>query len=394
MDLVLACNWDEALIDEARKRGVVEMFGKLRSDKVGGGRVSFVVPFVEKKRAEKYIRKVHESGMVFNYLLNGTCLGNREMTSSGQKELRRLINWAWDAGVRWFTVSIPYVAAVIKRMHPDAHLAVSMMAQVDSVEKAKFWEGEGAEVVIMFDNKDFRLMSALTRCTRLKIEVPANLSCTNRCHQALHHGNISSHGSQDDGMGLYSLPLCEVRCTYLKVLEPRRIIAGQWMRPQDVGLYESAGVSRLKLLDRISPTPQLVRILDAYASRHFEGNLAELIPGYRQDRMEMYVRGSSSVKKLMAYFRPWTYNVLKALPFAKRNRSPAFSIDPTALDGFLEGVRKRDCRNLSCEECGWCDSFARRAIKFEPGERERFLADAAKNLEELEGGGFFRYFQK
>jgi len=394
MDLVLACNWDEEVVGVARQHRVAEMFGKLRSDRVGGGRAAFVAPRVERKQAEDYIRKVHDAGIAFNYLLNGTCLGNREMTSSGQKELRSLIEWTWDVGVRWYTVSIPYVAAVVRKMRPDAHIVVSMMAQVDSVERAKLWEGEGAEVVILFDNKDFHLISALARHTALKIEVAANLSCMNRCHQTFHHGNVSSHASQDDEMGLYSLPLCEVRCTYLKVLEPRRIIAGQWLRPQDVGVYESAGVHRLKILDRISPTSQLSRIVAAYATRSFDGNLAELIPGYRQDRMEAYGDRGKLVEKLKAFFRPGTYNVLKALPFARRNVSPVFSIDPAALDGFLEGVRKRDCRHTSCDECGWCDAYAGRAIRFEPGERERFLGGAAKNLEELEGGGFFSYSRR
>ncbi|MBM4355652.1 MAG: hypothetical protein FJ109_17995 [Deltaproteobacteria bacterium] len=392
MDLVLACNWDEDLVGVAKRHGVTELFGKLRQDAVGGGRVGFILPAISRRQAARYIRRVHDAGIAFNYLLNGTCLGGRELTSRGQDDLARLLGWLHDdCGVAWFTVSIPYLAAFIKRRHPDSHVVVSMMAQVDSVERARLWEEEGAEVLILFDNKDFPLLKALARHTRLRLEVPANLSCMNRCHQTFHHGNLASHASSSAGEGLYSLPLCETRCAMLKVKEPRRILAGQWIRPQDVRLYEEIGVHRLKLLDRISPTAQLTRVVEAYANRAFSGNLAELIPGYRQDRVASYVNSGRLVTMARAFLQPGKYNVFKALPFARRNRSPRFSIESPALDGFLEGVMRRDCRNLSCRECGWCEGFANRAIRFEPGERERFLVDSSENLDELEGGSFFSY---
>jgi hypothetical protein len=185
--------------------------------------------------------------------------------------------------------------------------------------------------------------------------------------------------------------LCEARCQQLKVKEPRRILAGQWMRPEDVHLYEELGVDRLKVLDRVSPTAQLARILEAYANRGFDGNLAELIPGFRQDRLDGYLAGPGALRAAAAFFRPAAYNVLKALPFKRRNRPPAFHVEGAALEGFLEGVMKRNCRVLSCAECGWCDRFAEKAVRFAPGERERFLADAEHNLEELESGDFFFY---
>jgi len=391
MDFVLACNWDERLIDVARKHGVTELFGKLHLDMVGGGRASFLLPKQTRREAANYIRKVHDAGIQFNYLLNGTCLGNRELTRAGQKELDRLVGWAWDAGVRWFTVSIPYLARKIKRRYPDSHIVVSMMAGVESVETAKYWEEAGAEVLILFDAKDFYLLRALKEHTGLKLEVAANLSCMNRCHQTFYHGNVASHGSNASGSGLFTLPVCETRCTYMKVKEPRRIIAGQWVRPDDLHVYEELGIGRVKFLDRISPTEQLDKILAAYRAGAYDGNLAELIPGYRQDRVEAYLNASRLPRMVQAFLRPEKYNVFKALPFARRNRQPSFTIDNRALDGFLDGFSKRDCRNLSCAECGWCDRYAEQAISFDPEERARYLSDVEKNLEELESGSFFSY---
>jgi collagenase-like PrtC family protease len=391
MDFVVACNWDERLVEVAARYGVKELFGKLDRDVVGGGRASYILPAISRRNAEKYIRKVQEQGIAFNYLLNGTCLGNREMTRQGINQLRSLIDWASDAGVRWFTVSIPFVAQVLRRRVPDVHIVVSMMAGVESVEAARYWEETGAEVVILFNVKDFPFIKALKAKTGLKVEVAANLSCMNRCYQAQHHGNTASHASNPAGVGSYCLPLNETRCAVMKVEEPRRIVAGQWVRPEDLHVYESMGVERLKILDRISPTEHLERCLEAYSKRAYDGNLALLIPGYRQDRVDGYTSAGRLARTVRAFLRPGTYNVLKAPRFARRNRPPAFVLDNRALDGYLDGFLKRDCRNLSCKECGYCDRIAKKAVRFEPGERERFLADGKRNLEELETGSFFTY---
>ena len=392
MDLVVACNWDEQLVPIAARYGAAELFGKLHSDLVGGGRAGFILPSVTRKGAAQYIRDVQARGIAFNYLLNGTCLGNQEMTRKGQRDLRSLLNWLYGAGVRWFTVSIPYMASVIKKAFPDAHIVVSMMAGVESVETARYWEEQGAEVLIVFNTRDFALLRALKEHTGLKVEVAANLSCMNRCHQTSYHGNAASHASNKSGTGAYSLPVCETRCGFMKVSQPRRIIAGQWIRPEDVHVYEELGVNRLKILDRISPTEQLEKILDAYSKQRFCGNLAELIPGYRQDRVESYLSTARLPRLIAAYLKPQLYNIFKAPGFSRRNKTPGFTIDNQALDGFLEGFMKRDCRHLSCEKCGWCDRWADKAVHFEPGERQRYLADAGKNLDELESGSFFEYF--
>ncbi len=392
LKLALACNWDDALVEVACAHGVTELFGKLHRDITGGGRASFISRRVSRRRAARYVRRAQEAGLTFNYLLNGTCMGNVELTRAGQRELDGLLSWLYDdCGVRWFTVSIPWLAARIKGRFPDAHLVVSMMARVESVEQARYWQEQGAEALILFDNKDFTLIRALKEQTSLELEIAANLSCLNRCHQVGYHGNVVSHSSNTAGHGLYTLPLCEARCTLMKVQQPRRILAGQWVRPEDLALYEAHGVDRLKLLDRTSSTARLTRVLQAYSQRRSPADLAELIPGYVRERMSSYFSPARLLTIAGAFFRPGKYNVAAAPAFLRRSRPPAFSIDAAALDGYLQGVAARDCRLLSCEACGFCDQYAREAIRFAPGERRRVLRDGGRNLQSLESGRFFRY---
>lgn len=391
MDYILGCNWEKDLIDVAQKYGVTELFGKLQADVVGGGRASFMSRRIQWPIAADYIRKVQDAGITFNYLLNGTCMGNRELTRRGQNELDSLIDRLADAGIHRFTVSLPYIASKIRRRIPEAQIIVSMMAKVESVEQARYWEQIGATTLILFDNKDFSFIQALKKCTGLCLEITANLSCLNRCHQMLHHINSVSHSSSTHGYGLYTLPMCETRCNYLKVLEPRRIIAGQWIRPQDVDRFENAGIDRLKILDRTSSTAQLELTLKAYTDKRFNGNLAELIPGYKQERMTGYLNQTMKLRMIRAFFKPLKFNLFNARPFAKRSAPPSFFINADKLDGYLDGFEKSDCRHSSCETCGWCDSFAKKAITFDEAERNRFLNDSEKNIEMLETGEFFRY---
>ena len=392
MKLALACNWDDALVELAAACGVTELFGKLHQDVTGGGRASFISRRVSRRDAARQVRRAQDAGLVFNYLLNGTCMGNQELTRAGQRRLDSLLSWLYDrCGVRWFTVSIPSLAARIKGRFPDAHLVVSMMARVESVEQARYWEELGAEALILFDNKDFSLIRALVEQTSLALEVTANLSCLNRCNQVGYHANVVSHSSNHAGHGLYTLPVCETRCTLMKAQQPRRILAGQWIRPEDLGLYEALGVRRLKILDRTSSTAMLARILDAYCERRSPADLAQLIPGYARERMGSYFSAARLLTVAGAFVRPGKYNLFRAPSFLRRSRPPDFSIDAAAMEGYLEGVASMDCRLLSCEACGFCDGYAGKVVRFAPGERERVLRHGAQNLEELESGRFYRY---
>ncbi len=85
--LSVATNFDPLLVESMRKYPVVELFGKLREDAVGGGRAPYQLAPVTRKRLEEHVRHARRAGIEFNYLLNASCLGNREITREGQKEI-------------------------------------------------------------------------------------------------------------------------------------------------------------------------------------------------------------------------------------------------------------------------------------------------------------------
>ena len=58
-------------------------------------------------------------------------------------------------------------------------------------------------------------------------------------------------------------------------------IRATWIRPEDVPLWEAAGVEVFKLATRRIKNP--VKILDAYASYDYDGNLLELMDPIHAD---------------------------------------------------------------------------------------------------------------
>jgi hypothetical protein len=48
-------------------------------------------------------------------------------------------------------------------------------------------------------------------------------------------------------------------------------------------------------------------------------------------------------------------------------------IDNSKLTGFIRGFRDRDCRSTDCGACGWCASYARKAVSFDEVYRTELL---------------------
>jgi collagenase-like PrtC family protease len=118
MRLSIATNFDHELVEQCRDYPVTELFGKLRTDTVGGGRAPYQLAKVSRRQLADHVKHVRNSGMTFNYLLNASCMGNREITRKGQKELNKLLDWIGDIGVTAVTVASPFMLQMIKARQP------------------------------------------------------------------------------------------------------------------------------------------------------------------------------------------------------------------------------------------------------------------------------------
>ena len=218
--LSLATNFDDGLLDAVSAYPVTEVFGKLSSDPIGGGRASFMLPTLSRRRFERHVAAARSRGIGFNYLLNPACLDNREYTRKGQRELEALLAYIEGAGVSAVTISLPFLLPIIKRRHPRLKVRVGVYARVDGVAKAKFWEDGGADCITLESlsvNRDFGVLAALRTALSLELQLIVNANCQLFCPLAGQHMVNLSHASQQGHPSKgFVIDWCALRCSYDK----------------------------------------------------------------------------------------------------------------------------------------------------------------------------------
>jgi len=390
MKLTIPFNGQPDLLGRVNKEKVVEVYGKLTSDPVGGGRPSSASPFVSKGRLVAAIRETHGYGLKFNYLFNGGCLGNMEYTRWGQRKIRAFLDWLTKIGVDNITVSIPYLLEVIKKCYPHFEVTVSNIAEVNSIRRAKQWEELGADAIVLFDvdmNRSFSLIRKIRKDVRCKLKLIANDDTVNSCALYAYHALIDTHASQNHSSS-FLIDSCKITCRLRRLNNPILFIRGGWIRPEDAHYYEEAGIDMLKLVDRTMITEAIVRIVDAYTKGRHEGNLLDLMA---HPSVNLLAGRPNILKKIKYYFRPFTTNIFKLYKAKEVVNDFEAYIDNRSLDGFIEFFLKNNCDLMSCEECGYCDDVAKRVVKINPEYREKSCRLHRNLLDQVVSGDIFRY---
>jgi collagenase-like PrtC family protease len=382
----VATNFDDGLLDALSGHPVTEVFGKLSSDRVGGGRASFMLAPLSRKKFERHVEKARSKGIGFNYLLNPACMDNREFTRKGQREIEALLEYVEAAGVSAVTISLPFLLPVIKKRHPRLKVRVGVYARVDGVAKAKFWEDGGADCITLESlsvNRDFGLLAALRKALTIELQLIVNANCQLFCPLSGQHMVNLSHASQKGHpTGGFMIDWCVMRCSYDKLRDPAQYLRSEFIRPEDLGIYLDMGFDSFKVLERGAPTPVLARRVKAYSEGRFDGNLLDLIQpfGYKEKSEAPLSKGLFHAWRYL--FRPGTVRLSKLMKLKnlaeKRGMISPLAGEPVYIDngelaGFIPGFRERDCRRTDCAACGWCASYARKAVRVDSAYRAELL---------------------
>jgi len=407
MRLSVASNFDDKLITEIKDYPVSELYGKLTSDIVGGGRSSYMIDPIGKKRVEEHVAFAAKHGIGFNYLFNAACLDNIETTRSFQKQIRKLLDWICEMGVRSTTVSNPLLLRLIKKKYPELQARVSVFACVDHLQKAMYWQDLGADVICLDSltvNREFESLKSLRSKLSCDLQLLANNNCLQSCSIAHTHMCLLAHSSQSGHKNKgFVIDHCILECTKMKMQDPVNFIRSDWIRPEDLHYYEEIGIDNFKLVERNLPTELMVQRVKAYSERSFDGNFIELIQPYGHQKKEGESKKMSGKfwRTFSFLFHPFKVNPIKLLPLQKLSEKkgmlrslegPApIVIDNKKLDGFLTRFLKNSCRNISCEECQYCHQFAEKAITINK-EYQNECLDLHKTIDKnLETGGFWNY---
>jgi collagenase-like PrtC family protease len=276
----IATNWDLGLLEKLDGTQVESLYGQMWGDPLGGGRMSLFIPKVRKKEVSHFIAEARKKGFSFNYLINATCFDNLEFTKKGYKKIMEHLEWIASTGADMITVALPFLLELAKKEFPHLKVCVSSFARVQNVHLAKYWDGIGAEKIILPERigRDFRALHLIREAVDCELELIANHCCLFQCPFDLHHRNMVSHGSQEDHpCGGFAPDYCKLSCQRLKILHPSELIKARWIRPEDVGYYEEIGIDCLKLVERFRGSESLMQIVRAYEQKSYQGNLVELL---------------------------------------------------------------------------------------------------------------------
>jgi len=400
MQFSLATNFDDTLIDRVKGTPVREIFGKLSSDVAGGGRASYQIVNVNRRRVAQHIAAARRAGIGFNYLLNAACLDNIEVTRKGQKAIRSLLDWVCEVGAESVTVSSPFLLNIIKNCYPELRVRVSVFAGTDHVRKAKMWEEMGADCVMLDSllvNREFEVLRAIRKAVKVELQLLVSNNCMQSCAMSPAHMNALAHASQSGHhtRGFF-IDWCFLQCTAMKLQDPVNYIRSEWIRPEDLHLYEELGYDSFKITERGAPTDVLVNRVKAWTDRRYDGNLLELIQpyGFREVRDE--APGKSFLWRLKHVFRPFTvslrrlWNVKTLMEergmLGAKDGPPPVQIDNRALDGFMERFRTAGCKDVDCNTCRYCHKWAEKAVVIDPACRERCAALYKQVFDDMSSG--------
>ena len=116
MKISLATNYKDDLIEQIKDYPIYEIYGKLKNDIIGGGRPDDELKDIDTINFENHVKKVRDSGIKFNYLLNGSCLSNNEQNKEWQDNLKRFLDYLYNIGVNALTITNPYILQLVKKI--------------------------------------------------------------------------------------------------------------------------------------------------------------------------------------------------------------------------------------------------------------------------------------
>ena len=374
MQLLVPTNWDPDLILPLSKlEAGVQLYGVLPTSMIGSGaRGPDDVRMVE-NQAEEYIEQAHSAGLKFDYILNAPSMSNMEWDENTHQELLMHLDWISNIGADSVTVTIPYLIELIKRQFPNLKIRVSTIAHVNSVARAKLIESLGADSITLDINvnRDFTLLKAIRNAVSCELTILMNNLCLYQCPYEYYHHDGQGHASQSyNPLGGYYVDYCVLRCTLDRLCDTSQIIKCRWVRPEDIHVYEEIGMDMFKISGRSMPSERIVHAATAYSSRHYEGNLYDILN----------------------IITPKTGFINSALPGVQNNGNgslPKFYIDNQALEGFMDFFRKQNCPS-GCGQCNYCQRVADKVIQFDRDEVDGCIAMLNASLDNLSSSKIFK----
>ncbi|MBQ8292927.1 MAG: U32 family peptidase [Bacilli bacterium] len=276
-------------INNSSVHKIVEVYGSIRELSYLSARPKDRVPDISRDEFKKYLNKLKDISVDFNYTLNSTDIGSKEDIFKNTEEIKEFIKFLIDAGVKIFTISLPILAKFIREISSSVQIELSTIIKLESVSQITIWKKIfNISRVCMNISKNREILfleRAMDYCKKEDIDVNLivnefcgngvdNICTTSGCIYrdhcySLHSKDYTSNDSDNlDGYPFsYCSKLRNDELIWLKL---------NFIRPEDLKMYNKIGINFFKITGRTGTIQYMEKIVNAYMTQRWDGTLQEL----------------------------------------------------------------------------------------------------------------------
>lgn len=362
--LMIPTNWDPNLLGRLECFSPAYLYGSLPNEATL--RNSLNLPEVTEDIVVDQVEDAANKGIGFMYVMNATNGPNSELSEEGRYNILQRCEWLSNIGAKGVVLSNPFVMELIRHWYPDLEIHVSVLAEVKSVNFARYYDDFGVTLIHLAPdvNRMIPTLKEIRKTVSCKLSVLVNEGCVFECPLRGYHANVMSN-SQISIEGGYHTDYCYYSCSQWRGAKTEEFLRAPWIRPQDVDFYLDMGIDIVKIAGRekmgdgpSSHTDWIVKVSQAYYSGDCD-NLAELLVALEPPDM---LDGSPA---------PGNYKV---------------KIRSRELDGFLKYFADGHC-SRKCHSCKYCSNWAEKTTEVS-GDRQTYVNQLDDVKERLVIGDF------
>lgn len=281
-EMVVPYHWDNEVVDEIiqGQEGIDDLkisqfYGAVSNEIVRHGRGTDCVKNISRGDAQNFKKYLDDHNLGFIYLLNAPF--NFNTSKETKYKVEEYLDWiVGELNPEAVTISSHDLAAFVRDRYKSLNIYISTIAGVMNREQYNaFQDINPSRIVLHHDaNRDWEELNLLAKHAHsagAEIELMLTESCIRHCaNRDLHYSTLGREANGVDNN-------FHTTCNSKKLLYPREILKSNFIRPEDLSIYEDIGINKFKITGRSKPAKWLPEVVKAYQNREYDGNLIRLL---------------------------------------------------------------------------------------------------------------------
>lgn len=266
-----------------------------------------------------FVAYAKQNDLAINAILNAPYINVEE------NKIIEHLNIIADCGVKYITVSNPYLLHLINKEKINLLTILSTVSGINSKESFKQWNAfKPSRIVLNCDlNRNISELKSIIELAETELEIIVNLDCIRECSLSSFHYIYSSCKQKYGTKNIY-----RDFCSRIRLSNLVEYVKSPWILPEHCHFYHEIGIKKFKIAGRNFPFPELKKLITYYLLGKSPDNLSNL---FRPERKLAFRNGDKEL-----------FVKLKREEFIKEE----------FIKHFLSGK----C-NLKCANCNFCNNY-------------------------------------